>query len=94
MTSRTKISSQGRTVIPAEIREKLGIREGEEVEWALEGEVIVVKPVREEKTPDEIMEHLKNHLVEVGRVPSKDMSVDVKRRVLDEWARRKLGLTR
>jgi len=93
MTSKTKISSQGRTVIPVEIRKKLGIREGEEVEWALEGEVIVVKPVREEKTPDEIMEHLKNHLVEIRSIPSKAVSIDMKRRMLDEWARRKLGLT-
>jgi len=93
MTSKTKISSQGRTVIPVEIREKIGIREGEEVEWALEGEVIVVKPVREERTPDEIIEYLKNHLVEIRGVQSKAVSIDMKRRMLDEWARRKLGLT-
>jgi len=80
-------------VIPAEIREKLRIREGEEVEWSLEGEVIVVKPVREEKTPDEIMEHLKNHLVKIKGVPSKVVPADMKRRMFDEWARRKLGLT-
>lgn len=92
MASKTKISSQGRTVIPAEIREKLGIRVGEEVEWALEGDVIMVKPVREEKTPNEIVEYLRGHLVEIRGVPSK-ASADMKRRMLDEWARRKLGLT-
>ena len=93
MTSKTKISSQGRTVIPVEIREKLGIREGEEVEWALEGGVITVKLVREVKTPDEIMEHLKNHLVEIRVVPSKVVPVDLKKRMMDKWVRRKLGLT-
>ncbi len=93
MTSKTKISSQGRTVIPVEIREKLGIREGEEVEWALEGEVIMVKLVREEKTPDEIMEYLKNHLVEIRGFPSKVVPIDMKRWIFDEWVRRKLGLT-
>lgn len=93
MTSKTKVSSQGRTVIPVEIREKLGIREGEEVEWTLEGEVMVVRLVREEKTPDEIMEYLKDHLVEIRATPSKAVPTNLKRRMMDEWARRKLGLT-
>jgi len=93
MTSKTKVSSQGRTVIPVEIREKLGIREGEEVEWALEGEVIAVRLLREEKTPDEIMEYLKNHLVEIKAIRSKAVPADLKKRMMDEWARRKLGLT-
>jgi len=91
MASKTKVSSQGRTVIPAEIREKLGIREGEEVEWILEGDVIVVRLVREEKTPDEIMRQIKNNLVEikaVGKIPA-----DLKSRMMKDWARRKLGLT-
>jgi len=93
MTSKTKVSSQGRTVIPVEIREKLGIREGEEVEWALEGGVIVVRPVREEKAPDETMEYFKNHLVEIKAIPSKATPTDLKKRMMNEWARRKLGLT-
>jgi AbrB family looped-hinge helix DNA binding protein len=93
MAGKTKISSQGRTVIPVEIRKELGIREGEEIEWALEGEVIVVRPVREEKNPEEIMERIKNQLVEIKSATSKAASMDMKRRMLDEWARRKLGLT-
>jgi AbrB family looped-hinge helix DNA binding protein len=93
MSIKTKVSSQGRTVIPVEIREKLGVREGEEVEWALEGEVIVVRVVREEKTPDEIMEYFKNHLVEIEASRSKSVPADMKKRMMDEWARRKLGLT-
>lgn len=93
MSIKTKVSSQGRTVIPVEIRKKLGVREGEEVEWALEGEVIVVRVVREEKTPDEIMEYFKNHLVEIKAIRSRGVSADLKKRMMDEWARRKLGLT-
>ncbi len=93
MVTKTKVSSQGRTVIPVEIREELGIREGEEVEWALEGDVIVVKPIREEKTPDEIMKHLKAHLVEIKGIPSKGVPTDPKKRMMEEWTRRKLGLT-
>ena len=93
MAGKTKISSQGRTVIPVEIREELGIKEGEEIEWTLEGEAIIVKPVREEKNPDEIMERIKNHLVEIKSATSKAASMDMKRRMLDEWVKRKLGLT-
>jgi AbrB family looped-hinge helix DNA binding protein len=91
MAGKTKVSSQGRTVIPAEIREKLGIREGEEVEWTLEGDVIVVRLVREEKTPDEIMRQIKNHLVEIKAV-GKKIPTDLKSRMMKDWARRKLGL--
>ncbi|MGB9717838.1 MAG: AbrB/MazE/SpoVT family DNA-binding domain-containing protein [Thermoproteota archaeon] len=92
MGSKTKVSSQGRTVIPAEIREKLGIREGEEVEWTLEGDAIVVRLVREEKTPDEIMRQIKNHLVEIKAV-GKKIPADLKSWMMEDWARRKLGLT-
>jgi len=92
MASKTKVSSQGRTVIPAEIREKLGIREGEEVEWILEGDVIVVRLVREEKMPDEIMRQIKNHLVEIKTLRKK-IPTDLKSRMMEDWARRKLGLT-
>ena len=93
MTTKTKVSSQGRTVIPMAIRKKLEINEGEEVEWALQGEGIIVKPVREEKTPDEIMGCLKNHLVEIRHIPLKVTPEDMKRRMIDQWARRKLGQT-
>jgi len=93
VTSKTKVSSQGRTVIPAEIRKELEIREGEEVEWTLEGGVIMVRPVREEKTPDEIIKYFKNHLVEIRAIPSKATPTELKKRMMDEWARRKLGLT-
>lgn len=93
MASKTKISSQGRTVIPVEIRVKLGIREGEEVEWVLEGGVILVRPVREEKTPEEIMGHLRTGLVEIRRDHSREVPSGMKGRMLDEWARKKLGLT-
>ena len=92
-TSKTKVSTQGITVIPAEIREKLGIRDGEELEWALEGEVIVVKPLREVKAPDEIMEYLRNHHVDIRSVPAKTVPIDLKKQMMDKWARRKLGLT-
>lgn len=91
--SKSRVSSQGRVVIPAGMRERLGIREGEEVEWTIEGGVMVVRPVREEKTPDEIVEYIRDHLVEIRAFRSEAASTDLEKRVMDEWARRKLGLT-
>ncbi|MFW6111126.1 MAG: AbrB/MazE/SpoVT family DNA-binding domain-containing protein [Thermoproteota archaeon] len=93
MARKTKVSSQGRTVIPVEIRRKLGIREGEEVEWDLEGDVMVVKLLREEKTPEEIMEYLEDHLVDIEAAGCEVGGTHMKNRMMDEWARRKLGLT-
>jgi len=93
MTSKTTISSQGRTVIPVEIRKKLGICEGETVEWILESGVIIVRPVRNRKTPDEIMRYLKDHLVEIKVIGSKVVSVGQKKKAMDRWARGKLELT-
>lgn len=49
--------------------------------------------VMNERCPDEIMEYLRDHLVEVRQVPCKVATLDVKRRMMDEMARRKLGLT-
>ncbi|MFP3951970.1 MAG: AbrB/MazE/SpoVT family DNA-binding domain-containing protein [Candidatus Bathyarchaeia archaeon] len=94
MTVKTKVSSQGRTVIPVEIRRKLDIREGEEVEWTLEDGVIKVSPVREESSPTEIMEYLKDNLVDVNPMKARAVSSDPDRQMMYEWARRKLGLTR
>lgn len=91
LPAKTKVSSQGRTVIPVEIREKLGIHEGEEVEWDLRDGTITVRLVREERTPDEIMEYLREHLLEI-RHPPKGIQEDTKRRMAGR-VRRKLGQT-
>lgn len=53
----------------------------------------MVKPLRKEKSPDEIIEYLKDHLVDVRHVPCKVATLDVKRQTMDEMARRKLGQT-
>jgi AbrB family looped-hinge helix DNA binding protein len=40
--ARSKISSQGQTSVPAEIRRKLGLRPGSMLEWHEEGERVIV----------------------------------------------------
>ena len=92
MAARTKISSQGRTVIPAKIRERLHIREGEEVEWSVEDGVILAKVMREEHSPDEIMNRLKATLLQVKVRPTGRTTRDMKRKMMDERTRSKLGL--
>ncbi len=39
------VSSKGQVVIPASIREKLGIRKGEKLEVRLDGSRIIMEPV-------------------------------------------------
>jgi AbrB family looped-hinge helix DNA binding protein len=42
---RSTVTSRGQTVIPAEIRRRLGITPQTKLEWRVEGNVIVVRPI-------------------------------------------------
>ena len=44
-----KVGNSLRIVIPAPVKKKMGIEEGDTVELALEGETMIVKKVKEEK---------------------------------------------
>ncbi len=43
---RSKVTAQGRTTIPAEIRRKHGIGPGSVLEWHIEGDAVVVRKAR------------------------------------------------
>ncbi|MCY0859778.1 MAG: AbrB/MazE/SpoVT family DNA-binding domain-containing protein [Sulfolobaceae archaeon] len=43
---RAKVDNKGRITIPAEFREKLGIREGMEIDVRLENGVIILSPIK------------------------------------------------
>ena len=50
MTSyRTKISSKGQVVIPAELREQFGLKKGTPATWREEGGRLVLTPMTEER---------------------------------------------
>ena len=49
----TTISSKGQVTIPIEIRKRLGLREGDRVEFVAEGCLTVVRPVRTVTNPFE-----------------------------------------
>jgi len=41
--ARSRVTSQGRISVPSEIRQKLGIGPGSVLEWALQGDHVVVR---------------------------------------------------
>lgn len=45
--TKEKLSPDGEIKIPAEIREKLNLKSGEEVELAFEGDKIILRPIRQ-----------------------------------------------
>ncbi len=75
---RGRIDKRGRIVIPREMREKLRIEEGEELEIRLEGDRIVIKKV---ESPFKVLEDLLGDLTF-----SRDL-----RRVAEEEALKEVG---
>lgn len=55
---RTVVSSKGQVVIPADLREQLGLRKGTAATWSEEGGRLVLTPITERQL-DEIMGFLK-----------------------------------
>jgi len=45
------ISSKGQITLPQEVRQRLGVREGDKVEFTFDGTQTVVKPVRADENP-------------------------------------------
>lgn len=53
MLSKTKVSRGYLTVVPKEVRKVSRVREGDFLEWSLEGDKIVIRP-RHRRTVDDI----------------------------------------
>ena len=47
------ISSKGQVTVPHEIRNRLGLATGDRVEFAIEGELTVIRPSRSQEDPFE-----------------------------------------
>ena len=62
-TYRTKVSSKGQVVIPAELREQLGLKKGTPATWREEKGRLVLTPITEQRI-NEIMGCLKPAPVE------------------------------
>ncbi len=74
----SSVTSKGQVTIPKEIRETLGIGEGDKVIFLLDGDTAVIKKVRDEKLSDIL-----------GRQkPWPESSLEFQRRLRGEWQRR------
>jgi len=49
----SRISSKGQVTIPQEVRERLGLRAGDRVEFVAEGDKTVLRPARSHENPFE-----------------------------------------
>ena len=53
MAKTSRISSKGQITVPLEIRNRLGLREGDQVEFVTEGMVTIIRPARGSPNPFE-----------------------------------------
>jgi len=53
MRSSSTISSKGQITVPQEVRKRLGLSTGDKVEFVVEGERTVIRPVRTRSNPFE-----------------------------------------
>lgn len=51
MTTRATLTSKGQITIPQEVRQRLGLRQGDQVEFVAERGQIILKPARGEVNP-------------------------------------------
>lgn len=51
MTFTSTVSTKGQVTIPQEIRVRLGLKEGDRVEFVTEGEVTFIRPARDSRNP-------------------------------------------
>ncbi|MBV9075032.1 MAG: AbrB/MazE/SpoVT family DNA-binding domain-containing protein [Acidobacteria bacterium] len=51
MTYTSVLSTKGQVTIPQEIRLRLGLKEGDRIEFVAEGEHTIIRPARSEKNP-------------------------------------------
>jgi len=53
MNARATITSKGQITIPQEVRQRLGLKQGDQVVFVTENGVTVIKPARGEENPFE-----------------------------------------
>lgn len=51
MANSSVLSTKGQLTVPQEVRERLGLKEGDRVEFIVENGVTVLRPARGEKNP-------------------------------------------
>ncbi|AFA40097.1 looped-hinge helix DNA binding domain, AbrB family [Pyrobaculum oguniense TE7] len=69
-TLRLRVGERGRIVLPKQIREALGIDEGDEV-IAEVSDVIVIRPAKRSVDADKLREILRAHAEELAGIPTR-----------------------
>ncbi len=72
-----KVTSKGQVTIPKEIRETLGVNEGDKLIFLVEGDKVLLRKVGSEKLSDILSR----------RRPWGERGLDFQRRLREEWRR-------
>jgi len=72
-----KVTSKGQVTIPKEIRETLGVNEGDKLIFLVEGDKVVLRKVGSEKLSDILSR----------RKPWGERGLEFQRRLREEWRR-------
>ncbi|HEX9914572.1 MAG TPA: AbrB/MazE/SpoVT family DNA-binding domain-containing protein [Candidatus Bathyarchaeia archaeon] len=83
MRLKSKLGPKGQAVIPKEIREMMGIRPGSEVVFEVRGDEVVVKPLRDRSSVDELIRLIPRELKLSGEVDFKKIILS---EVLERWS--------
>lgn len=51
MPIQATMTSKGQITIPAEIRKRLGLKQGDRVEFVMTGQTMVIRPIRRDANP-------------------------------------------
>jgi AbrB family looped-hinge helix DNA binding protein len=73
------MTSKGQVTIPKEVRDTLGLKEGDRLMFVTEGDHATIR-----KTTNELLSSILSR-----QAPRKEDSVKFQRNIRDEWARRK-----
>ena len=80
---KSRLGPKGQAVIPKEIRELMGIRPGSEVMFEVRGDEVVVKPLRDGSSVDELTRVIPRELKLVDEV---DLKKIILSEALERWS--------
>ena len=80
---KSKLGPKGQAVIPKEIRELMGIRPGSEVVFEVRGDEVIVKPLEDQGSVDELMRLIPGELKAKKEVDLKEIILS---EALERWS--------
>jgi AbrB family looped-hinge helix DNA binding protein len=80
VTAHSKITSKGQVTIPKAVRDALGLAEGDELVFEVDGGTLTVRPARKKKTVAEFFAAI--DAIDAPRTPQTDLTDD---EAIGEW---------